>query len=422
MERFRRRDFELFYYTHHIFVLIVIFSLLHTFFQTFPWSSDQLIYYLLPGILLYIVDRINRLIRSHAIKTDLLSLEPMSDLSILMLRRQKFKFQPGQYCFLCIPSISRLQWHPYSISSTPDDKFVSFHIKSIESVNKKTISWSKKIYQRASNQATMNDGVLSFSNALEVKIDGPYGVGYFPASKTKNLVFVCGGIGATPVVSIVQSLINNCQVEKDIHFIWVVSTAKHLTWFSDFLEQLLILQESNPILINFPSPVQEFELIGEDIKKSSKLRCNVQLFVTRNFNDINEVSIPSRSESLNFEVYPNYSTMDSPTRTPSSDNEITIGDDFGNAYGDIEKLESQIIDRNPIKFNKGRPNIDNYFKEISKYYAANSKKGETINLSTLVCGPVSLELDVLLACDKYTGRLNNNRKIKFHYTSQTFIL
>eukprot|EP00644_Phytophthora_capsici_P006508 jgi/Phyca11/118653/e_gw1.36.506.1 len=32
-----------------------------------------------------------------------------------------FTFKAGQYAFLCIPSISRLQWHPFTLSSSPHE-------------------------------------------------------------------------------------------------------------------------------------------------------------------------------------------------------------------------------------------------------------------------------------------------------------
>lgn len=35
----------------------------------------------------------------------------------------------GQYCFVCIPRVSLLQWHPFSISSGPNNSHFTFHIK-----------------------------------------------------------------------------------------------------------------------------------------------------------------------------------------------------------------------------------------------------------------------------------------------------
>ena len=47
----------------------------------------------------------------------------------LSLPRWGFKYQAGQYAQLRVPSLSRLEWHPFTISSAPADPFLMFHIK-----------------------------------------------------------------------------------------------------------------------------------------------------------------------------------------------------------------------------------------------------------------------------------------------------
>ena len=39
-----------------------------------------------------------------------------------------FKYKAGQYLFLNVPAVSSLQWHPFTITSAPDDPYVSVHI------------------------------------------------------------------------------------------------------------------------------------------------------------------------------------------------------------------------------------------------------------------------------------------------------
>ena len=42
-----------------------------------------------------------------------------------------FDYRAGQYASLRVPEISRLEWHPFTISSAPCDDFLMFHIKAV---------------------------------------------------------------------------------------------------------------------------------------------------------------------------------------------------------------------------------------------------------------------------------------------------
>ena len=42
-----------------------------------------------------------------------------------------FDYKAGQYASLRVPEISRLEWHPFTISSAPCDDFLMFHIKAV---------------------------------------------------------------------------------------------------------------------------------------------------------------------------------------------------------------------------------------------------------------------------------------------------
>lgn len=64
--------------------------------------------------------------------------------------------------FLNIPSISKLQWHPFTITSSSnlDPEKLSVVIKSEG-------TWSQKLYEKLSQPSPMNH--------LQVSVEGPYG-------------------------------------------------------------------------------------------------------------------------------------------------------------------------------------------------------------------------------------------------------
>lgn len=48
----------------------------------------------------------------------------------LQLVKKGFKMEVGQYVFLNCPDISQLEWHPFTMTSAPEEDFFSVHIRS----------------------------------------------------------------------------------------------------------------------------------------------------------------------------------------------------------------------------------------------------------------------------------------------------
>lgn len=44
------------------------------------------------------------------------------------MKKVTFNYIPGQYLFLNCPYIAKNEWHPFTITSAPDEDFVSVHI------------------------------------------------------------------------------------------------------------------------------------------------------------------------------------------------------------------------------------------------------------------------------------------------------
>lgn len=63
--------------------------------------------------------------------------------------------------FVHMPSISRLQWHPFTVSSNSN-----LEQDKLSVIIKTEGSWSQKLYQTLSNPSL---------DRLEVSVEGPYG-------------------------------------------------------------------------------------------------------------------------------------------------------------------------------------------------------------------------------------------------------
>ena len=84
-----------------------------------------------------------------------------------------FIYQPGQYCFLMIKTLSRFEYHPFSISSSPNEETTTFHIRALG-------DWTKQLQSTVlANQSTVQQHGLKAepvtSIPLEIFIEGPYG-------------------------------------------------------------------------------------------------------------------------------------------------------------------------------------------------------------------------------------------------------
>jgi len=205
----------------------------------------MLIYFLFPGIFMYILDRTVRWKRSRTI-TRIVSVKDSAEshgiTKLTVDRISDMNFVPGQFCLINIPKISKLQWHPFSItSSLSDNPSITFHIKSMgEGTWSGDLSkFSKKFTKYESVEMKKN----SFENTIDIKVDGPYGSSDVRYDKYENIIFIAGGIGITAFVSILRSLRNvkskpKWMKIKKVYLVWTVSKAEHITWFSEILDSM----------------------------------------------------------------------------------------------------------------------------------------------------------------------------------------
>ena len=92
-----------------------------------------------------------------------------------MTRPKRFNYQPGDYIFLKIPAIAKYEWHPLTISSSPEQDFVGFHIRAVG-------TWTNKLYmfvdashkkKAEHTESAITDGnmFLTNENAVDVNFE-----------------------------------------------------------------------------------------------------------------------------------------------------------------------------------------------------------------------------------------------------------
>jgi predicted ferric reductase len=202
---FRRNMYELFYYTHFMVIPALFMAHLH---------HVNLIYYLSPGLTAYILDKMVGLISSlRPVRlVDLSVPVPGYTRMVLAVDLDNNKFEPGQWIKVKVPAISNREWHPFSITSAPNHSTITLDIKAMG-------GWTNKLQQLAKSVSSGPNRSLP-----RVHLDRYQGChnsqGYLnhPA-----VLLVAGGIGITPMISVVRTLADGCLPKtRHLVFVWVV--------------------------------------------------------------------------------------------------------------------------------------------------------------------------------------------------------
>ncbi|XP_026664340.1 ferric reduction oxidase 2-like [Phoenix dactylifera] len=186
--RIRRTMFELFFYTHQLYILFLFFYLLHVGIAYF--------FSILPGIYLFMVDRFLRFLQSRTtVRLISARLLPSETVELNFSKSPGFSYNPLSSVFINVPSISSLQWHPFTVSSNSN-----LEPDKLSIIIKKEGSWTQKLYQKLSSPGP--------HDRLDVSIEGPYGPTSMNFLRYDSLIMVSGGSGITPFISIIRELIH----------------------------------------------------------------------------------------------------------------------------------------------------------------------------------------------------------------------
>ena len=209
---FRRFKFEWFYYVHHLFLLVLFFVCLH-----YPGA----LIYLIPGVAVYSIDKWMGLLAYRTAGSAKTKMVSSDVLEVSMKIGSEVNYQAGQYVFVCVPSVSYLEWHPYSLTASPNAHpgKLFFHLKATG----KHGSWTRKVIEAA----TANE-------KLPIRIDGFYGDYSQELQDKQIVVLVGGGIGVTPMLSIALDLVVTDPTIPVI-LMWTCRTVNEFEIFSSQL-------------------------------------------------------------------------------------------------------------------------------------------------------------------------------------------
>ncbi|XP_058880726.1 NADPH oxidase 3-like [Acipenser ruthenus] len=270
--QFIRRSFhELFWFTHHLFVVFFIGLVFHGAGQIvrgqtveslsnhnvsyckdhlsewghfsncpspeFAGSSPSTWKWVIGPLFLYLCERIIRFYRFlQAVIITKVVTHPSNVLE-LQMTKQGFKMEPGQYIFLQCPNISQLEWHPFTLTSAPEDDHFSVHVRVVG-------DWTGALQKTC---VTEGEGGKMSTALPRIAVDGPFGSPSSDVFRYGVSVCIAAGIGVTPFASVLKSIwyqFNDDRLQtklQKVYFFWICRDTSAFEWFADLLHSLEVL-------------------------------------------------------------------------------------------------------------------------------------------------------------------------------------
>jgi len=270
MEKRRRARFEVFWYTHHLFIVFFICWQLHGMFCMIkpdrpPYCSFNNIgvfwrYWLVGGVI-WIWERILREVRSRHRTYISKVIQHPSKVMELQIKKEKTTTRAGQYIYLSCPEVSYFQWHPFTLTSAPEEDYISVHIRVVgDFTSALAKSVGCEFESKDEKESPVGGKVVPppLNRVLpRVMVDGPFGSASEDFLKFETVLLVGGGIGVTPFASILKSIwyrMNNFNNSKPtrlskVYFTWVIRDFGTAEWFHSLLHAIEEQDTQNKIEI-----------------------------------------------------------------------------------------------------------------------------------------------------------------------------
>ncbi|KAB8305032.1 hypothetical protein EYC80_004337 [Monilinia laxa] len=265
--KIRQQSFETFWYTHHLFIPFLLAMYTHatgcfvrdTADPFSPFDGENFWEHCLGyegwrwelwGGGLYFLERVYREIRSRRETEIVRVVRHPYDAMEIQFRKPSMKYKAGQWLFLNVPSVSRGQWHPFTITSCPFDPYISIHIRQVGDFTR-TLgdalgagTAQAKLYDSVDPRGMYEVALDNGQKMPGIRIDGPYGAPAEDVFENEVAVLIGTGIGVTPWASILKNIwhlrhgTNPPERLRRVEFIWVCRDTNSFEWFHTLLASL----------------------------------------------------------------------------------------------------------------------------------------------------------------------------------------
>jgi len=406
-------QFEIFWYSHHLFVLFFLLLLTH---GRYGWNPNFYKWFFLPGAL-YVLERLLRVMRGNK-EVVILSVTYMKP-DVLSLEFEKTgifaaPYKEGQYIFLNAPAISAVQWHPFTISSAPGQDSVTVHIKvigaragadsSAPAQSEGSGSWTFQLKEyilkmgprdspyfeltRQGANGKVRGKILGPDGTRLLRIDGPHSAPTQHIGEYSTVMVIGAGIGVTPVAATLRSIVNHRwkfdvgkSYPNSAYFFWACS-------YSDL--------DAFRWLIRFMKQAQD-EVCHMRSKNPEAMRTKmfeIHVYIT---------SVPKDVRSANVVVEDDTSFWGTPEKGATVD-KVRAPFNEMDLYN-VMKAPPEHTQMGDIHIWNGRPNWAPRFEDVSQDHPQEE-------IGVTFCGNRIIASDLGLQC--YLASIGRQKKFKFH--------
>lgn len=212
----RSKNYERFYLSHLLYAPFLAALLFH---------GSMFYLWFMPSALLYSLDALARYVIKKR-RVEVTELKPLSDrvTQVKFKRGRHFSFSPGDYIKINMPEVSKLQWHPFTLSAAPESDRIDIHVRTAG-------NWTAALHNLANKPQKKRPKWVAY-------VDGPYAAPTSSIYRSSVAILIAGGIGVTPFASVIQSIL---KAEKDhpqtIYFHWLNRSQQSYSWFIELIRK-----------------------------------------------------------------------------------------------------------------------------------------------------------------------------------------
>eukprot|EP01059_Diplonema_ambulator_P010810 TRINITY_DN2083_c0_g1_i2.p2 TRINITY_DN2083_c0_g1~~TRINITY_DN2083_c0_g1_i2.p2 ORF type:complete len:363 (+),score=108.80 TRINITY_DN2083_c0_g1_i2:54-1142(+) len=229
----RRNHWYVFAVTHSLYAVVFPMAWIH-----YP----SLMIFMVVPLCLYLLDLFMREASAYCTATRLVAADARPGVTKLTIARRGFAFKPLQYVLLNLSFDGEgsdglacsQQWHPFSIASGPR-----------EGGEQGETEFTVFIKDQGEGAARFTHLVQKVTPDWTVRVQGPFGAPSVPFTSGgyERIVLCTGGVGITPALSFVDSLVNSVGTSEPVNegvvlFVWSGRGAAGFAPFGKELAQL----------------------------------------------------------------------------------------------------------------------------------------------------------------------------------------